>query len=91
MNILKFLFFVILLAASLYYAYTPWFHPKEYLGHVKKKRIQSPKDNIFVLIQTSSANYLGKHHGSDIWLARMTSLLLVIIFLVALMAQMIGQ
>jgi hypothetical protein len=86
LSALKFLFFFIILLGALNYAYTSWFRPEDYLRRVNTKRSKSPKNNIFVLIQLPSANYLRNHRGADIWLARLASLLMVLISLIALIA-----
>ncbi len=90
MNIPKFIFFLILLGASLYYAYTPWFHPEKYLGNIKKQRRQIEKGKTRFLPQVSTFKYLNSHTGVDIWLARVTSIIGVLICIVALLAVLAG-
>lgn len=85
---IKGLFFLLLFIASLYYAYKPWIHPEEYLNKIRKKRRQANKKNILVLFQLSSSRYLNRHATYDLWLVRLTSLLLVLGFAIAFVAAL---
>ncbi len=86
---LKSLFFALFFAFSLYYAYDPWLRPEKYLKRIRARRHQADERNPFVWFQLRAANYINKHSASDIWLARVSSALLVVISIVALLASLV--
>lgn len=86
-EMIRSVFFLILLIASIGYAYKPWFHPDEYLYSTKVRRQRVSRKNVFALFQIPSVNVLTKHHSADIWLARLASLLIVLGLTIAFLAS----
>jgi hypothetical protein len=78
MNISFFLLYALIFCGALYFAYDPWFRPEKYLDKIKQKRRQAESSKTRFLASIDLFDFLEKHTGVDLWLARITSIIFIV-------------
>jgi hypothetical protein len=85
---LPLLFAVLFLLLVTYSAYWPWFRPEVFLKGANRRRRRLNRRSIFAQIQSPTIDFLSKHPSVDIWLARIGTLFLLLVGILAILAAL---